>query len=372
MRVLTDSDIRRLRLSNQWLAPRSDAHPLEVVEHLGALQAQELWSGQWSIGARSGRIDAAAVHRSGLDREILRTWPMRGTIHFVPANDAGWMLELGRTTAFRGVERRREFLKLDEADAIAAIDVLRDALVEGAPVARSECQQILEDAGVLKDRRHLYHLLWFASQHGATAIGPVLGKEPSYVNLDAWVTAPRELTRDEALAELAVRYFAGHGPAPQKELARWSALPAADVKRAVVGAAERLVTVATERGEMLMGAAIAEGLGAAPVDPPDPERGVLLLGGFDEYVLGYGDRSTMMTPEQAKLVVPGGNGVFRPTVVDDGVVIGTWKRATKKAHVDITVSPFGRLDARQRRGLERAGAEYGQFLGLEARITIAT
>jgi len=370
--VLSSADIRRLRLRNQWLAPRPDVSALSVVEHMGALQAQELWSGEWSIATRSTAVDLDAVRAATARAEILRTWPMRGTIHFVPARDAAWMVNLGATTAFTGVERRRDFLGLSEADALGAIDVLSDALAPGVPVTRSDCIDILTDAGVMRDRAHAYHLLWFVAQHGVTAMGPQDGKEQTFVRLDRWVGDPRELSRDDALAELAVRYFDSHGPADRKELARWTALGAPDVRRAIEVAGERLRPVATEFGEMLVSAAVAETLGGAAVDPPERTRAVLLLGGFDEYVLGYGDRSTMMTKEQMKLVIPGGNGIFRPTVVDDGVVIGTWKRAVKKARVEVTVSPFGDLNARQRKGVERAAAEHGAFLGLDAQVVVST
>lgn len=367
--VLSVGDVRRLRLRNHWLSPRPDATAEQVVTHLGALQSQELWSGEWSIGSRSTSVDAAAVHQATVGREILRTWPMRGTIHFVPAVDAGWMLELGRTTAFRGVERRRDHLGLSEADALRAIDVLRDALAHGEPVTRTECTRILDEAGLMADRSYAYHLLWFASQHGATCIGPQAGKEQTFVALPAWVEDQREMSRDDALGELAFRYFDSHGPAGRKELGRWTVLPAADVRRAIERAGDRLVPVDTELGEMLVSARVADGLDGTPIERPETD--VLLLSGFDEYVLGYGDRSAIMSPEQLQLVVPGSNGVFRPTVLDDGVVVGTWKRTVKRTRVDIAVSPFGSLNARQRSGIDRAAAAYGRFLGLDAAVTVA-
>ncbi|MEI2700538.1 MAG: winged helix DNA-binding domain-containing protein [Microthrixaceae bacterium] len=342
-----------------------------MVTHMGALQSQELWSGEWSIGLRSTSLEEGAVQAATAHGQILRTWPMRGTIHFVPASDARWMVALGRTSAFKGVERRREFLGLSEDDAVAAIGILRDALADGEPVTRSECTRLLEDAGVMTDTSHGYHLLWFASQHGATCIGPQAGKEQTFVALDRWVDDHNDLSRDESLAEIAFRYFDSHGPAARKELGRWAALPAADVRRAIDLAGERLSPVATELGEMLVSRSVAETLDGSSIDPPDESSDVLLLSGFDEYMLGYGDRSAIMTAEQMKLVVPGSNGVFRPTVVDDGTVVGTWKRAVKKTRVDVIVSPFGELNARQRKGVDRAAADYARFLGLDPNVTIA-
>lgn len=370
MRALNARDIRRLRMQNQWLTPRHDATAAEVVQHMGALQAQEIWSGHWSIASRSTGLDLEDIHKATLDRQILRTWPMRGTIHFVPAPDARWMLSATEATAFTGVERRRDFLGLSESDALEAVEVLREALSHGEAVTRTECLKILAGAGLMKDRSHAYHLLWFASQHGATCIGPQEGKEQTFVNLDRWVPTHNDLSLDEALAELAYRYFDSHGPSDRKELVRWTGLPVAVVRQAIEAAGDRLAPVDTELGEMLVSTAVAERLDGSPIDPPEKSRSVLLLSGFDEYMLGYGERSTMMTKEQMKLVVPGNNGMFRPTVVDDGVVVGVWKRTVKKTRVDIAVVPFGDLNARQRKGVERATAEFGKFIGLEARVTV--
>lgn len=368
MRTLTSRDIRRLRLANHWLAPRADTTAVDVVEHLGALQSQEIWSGLWSIGARSTGLDLEAVLGACEDASILRTWPLRNTVHFVPAVDAHWMLDLAESFAFKGLQRRREFLGLSEQASEDACVVLGEALAHGEPVARDECLEVLAEAGVLSDRRHGYHLLWFAAQRGVICMGPPRGSTQTFVGLDAWVAEPRHLDRSAALAELARRYFTSHGPAPVGELKRWSGLGMTDVRAAVAAAGDRLSEVPTEFGPMMFGADQADALGDAPVAPPEPSRRVLLLSGFDEYVLGYGDRSAIMQPAQLELVVPGNNGMFRPTIVDDGRVVGVWKRKATAKRVDITVEPFGPPSKRLRRDVERAAAVYAAFLGVEPRV----
>lgn len=367
--MLTARDIRRLRLANQWLAPRPDVGAVEVVEHLGALQSQEIWSGRWSIGARSIALDVAAVDSATDRAEILRTWPLRNTVHFIPAIDAQWMLALAETFAYKGIERRRAHLGLDEADARRAVELLGSFLSDGEPKLRPDCLAALADAGLLADPSHGYHLLWMAAQNGVTAFGPQRGSQSTFVRLDLWVPELRRLTRDEALAELAFRYFDSHGPVAAVEMRRWSGLGAKDVKRGIALADDRLAEVATEFGPMLMGATGAASLGATAVDPPDPDRSVLLLSGFDEYVLGYGDRSAIMDDGRLQQVVPGNNGMFRPTIVDDGFIIGVWTRKVTRTRVDISLEPFAALDKRQRIGVARAAEEYGAFLGLEPRVS---
>lgn len=370
MRTLTASDIRRLRLRSHWLAPRSALGATDVTAHLGALQAQEIWSGLWSIGARSTELDLEDVNRAAEAGEIVRTWPLRNTVHFIPAVDIRWMLDLAASYAFAGVERRRAFIGMADDVPDAACQVLAEALDHGQPTARDECLAILEAAGVLTERRHGYHLLWYVAQRGVTCIGPQRGSTQTFVKLDRWVGADDDpgQTFAASVAELAFRYVAGHGPVAATELKRWTGLPMKVCRQGVADCGDRLREVATEFGPMLMEADAANAIGDDPVEPPDPERSVLLLAGFDEYVLGYGDRSATMEPEQLALVVPGSNGIFRPTIVDDGRVIGVWKRKTTTKRVDITLEPFQRLTKRQRAGVERAADEFGAFLTLEPRV----
>lgn len=366
MRPLDASDIRRLRLGNHWLAPRPDVTPVEVLAHLGAVQAQEIWSGLWSIGARSSSLDLGAVQEANEDAAILRTWPLRNTVHFIRGADTRWMLDVARTVAFKGVERRRDFLGLSEQTAHAACDVLAGALP--GPTSRAECLALLEEAGLLTDPSHAYHLLWFAAQHGVTVMGPQRGSTQTFVNVDGWVPAGDDLEFDDALASLARRYFTSHGPAPATELRRWTGLGAAPCRRAIDLAGPDLVEVPTEFGPMLLGAATASTLDDKPVELAEEGRRILLLSGFDEYMLGYGDRSAFLQPEHLAAVIPGNNGIFRPTILDDGMVIGTWKRKVTKTRVEIAIEPFGSLTKAQRAGIDRAAHEYGSFLGLDTRV----
>ena len=368
MRTLTARDIRRLRLANHWLAPRPGVSATEVAEHMGALQSQEIWSGLWSIGARSSSLDLAAVQQAGEEAAILRTWPLRNTVHFIPAADTRWMLHLAEGFAFKGVERRREYLGLSDADVETACEVLADALDHGEPVAREDCLELLAEAGVLTESRHGYHLLWFAAQRGVICMGPQRGRTQTFVSLDRWVPDARTVEPDAALGELASRYFTSHGPAPASELRRWSGLKMAQVRRAIEVAGGRLAEVPTEFGPMLLGSEEAAAIGDEPVEAHEGSRRVLLLSGFDEYVLGYGDRAAIMEPDQLQLVVPGNNGMFRPTIVDDGTVIGVWTRKVTAKRVDISPEPFAKLSKRRRADIEQAAAGYGDFLGLDARV----
>ncbi len=337
----------------------------DVVTWFGAMQSQDLGSGLWSLGVRlPGRTQAdieAALER----REALRTWPMRGTVHLVPARDARWMLEVTGQRAFDGAAARRAYLGLSDEHANAAVDALATALAGGGRKTRAECVAVFESSGVPSSGSLGYHLLWYASQQGVTCIAPNVGKEQTFVLLDEWVPDAHRPGRDQGLALLALRYFRSHGPTTRQDFAGWTGLTAADAKRGIAGAGEQLVTVAVEGREMIMAAAALDAVsaagGAAVAGLGDDEMWV--LPGFDEYLLGFKDRSMMLDADHKQAIIPGGNGVFRPTVVRAGRVVGTWRRAVGRTKVTVDVQPLVRLARTDRARVESALQPYGFFVG---------
>jgi winged helix DNA-binding protein len=327
-----------------------------IVEWFGAMQAQDMASGLWSLGVRLPGCTAGDV-TAALERgEAIRTWPMRGTVHLVPPADARWMLELMGVRALAGAAKRRATIGLDDQTAERAVEVLGAALAGGKRMTRAQCLATLADAGLPVAGQQGYHLLWYASQQGVTCIAPNVGKEQSFALLDDWAPKPNRPDREEALGIIALRYFRSHGPATRADLARWTGLTMTDVKAGVAAAGEQLTSVQVDGTDMLMDAAVAQ---AAPKTSHD----WLTLPGFDEYMLGYKDRSMMLDDGHLDAIVPGGNGVFQATIVRAGRVVGTWKRTLGKA-VTVSVTPLVPLKPAERRKVEAALQPYAKFVGL--------
>jgi Winged helix DNA-binding domain len=361
MAVFTIDQVLGFRMKNLLLASRKTRTPAEVVAWMGAMQAQDLASSEWSFGVRCPGLTQADVHQATVDRQILRTWPMRGTVHFVPPADAKWMLDVAGVRAVAGAERRRQQLGLTEPIVTKATKVLHDALQGGRMLTRAECVSLLIDAGVHTAPEHGYHLLWFASQVGVTCIGPQRGKDQTFVLLDEWVPKPNVLDRNEGLKTLAVRYFRSHGPATEKDFVGWTGLTVGDAKRGITLAGKDLVRIDTVSGPMITSQASLDD--GAPTAIQNDE--LLLLPGFDEYILGYKDRTAMLSAEHFNAIVPGGNGVFRPTLVANGRVIGTWKRTIKKQRVEMQPIPFAAFTKRQHQAFANASRMYAEYLQLE-------
>jgi hypothetical protein len=367
--MTTEESIRRRRLRNQWIAPAAQRRtPADVVRHLGAVQAQDHAAAKWAVGLRACGPEAtdADVERAIEKREIVRTWPMRGTLHFVAAEDARWVLELLTPRVIAGAASRRDQLGIDDAVLTRAKNAFAAALEGGRRLTREGMYAVLEGAGIPADASRGYHLLCRAAQDGLICFGPHEGKQPTFVLLEEWAPQAASGPRDESLAELARRYVAGHGPATLPDLCWWSGLTAADARRAVELAGLHLTR------EEIGGVAhwTAE---EATTDVSDAAPSVHLLPGFDEYLLGYRDRAAVLAPEHAPRVVPGANGIFLPMLVTNGRVTGTWKKATRKAGVTVTVTPFEPLEGAALSGLDAAAARYARFLGLPAStVDVAT
>ncbi len=369
--------IRAARMSSLLLddRPTADRAVADVVRWFGAMQGQDYGSVLWSLGLRTGRArdEVVAAFESG---EILRTWPMRGTLHVLPGADARWMITHLGARALRGAEARRQFLGLAEEDADRAAAVLSEAMAGGRAMTRAECVTILEGAGIPSAGQLGYHLLWYASQKGVTCVGPQRGREQTFVLLDEFAPPAVELDRPAALATIAERFVRSHAPVSAHDLARWADLTMADA-RAGLAAAEGLVLRPFGGRDMYVTEAQLDASDGAPSQSTTHAAGTSAraalparaLPGFDELVLGYRDRTAQIAVDHEKRVVPGGNGVFAPTLVIDGRVVGMWKRRELTRRVDIVASPFTRSTAADRRRLTGALEEFATFVGKPARIT---
>ncbi len=358
---LTGPAALRMRMSSLLLDGATD-RPRDVggvVEWFGAMQAQDYASVQWSLGVRLPQLTVEDVRTALERREAIRTWPMRGTVHLIPPRDAHWMLELMGVRALAGAAARRATLGLSEEAADRAVAVLRDALAGGGRLTRAECVRALTAGGVDAGGQLAYHLLWYASQRGVTCIAPHVGTEQTFVLLDEWVPDPHRPDRDEALGIIALRYFRSHGPTTRQDFAGWTGLTATDAKRGIAVAGAELTTVRVAGVEMIAAPAL---LDASP-GAPDGDA-ILALPGFDEYLLGFKDRSLMVDAEHKQAIIPGNNGVFQSTIVRGGRVIGTWKRSLTKANVVVDVRPLVPLGAAERDAVQAALEPYAGFLGV--------
>ncbi|GAA5189644.1 winged helix DNA-binding domain-containing protein [Rugosimonospora acidiphila] len=367
MTALTRAQVLGLRMANLLLrpGPGGTGRPTdvaEVVTWLGAMQAQDLASGLWSFGVRLPGQTAADVTAALERREALRTWPMRGTIHFVPSRDAHWMVGLMAERVHRSAARRQAELGLTEEIVARAMEVLGAALAGGGRLTRSQCLALLTDEGIDTSGQRGYHVLLQASHHRLLCMAPNVGKEQSFVLLDEWVPDPHLPDRDEALATIALRYFRGHGPTTRQDFTGWTGLTVADARRGIAAAGDALARVTVDGVDAYLDPGLLDSVRGDASPFPSGGAEVVVLPGFDEYLLGYKDRSLMVADEHLAAIIPGNNGMFRATVVRDGRVVGTWRRTLAKTAVRIAVQPLVPLSKADRVRVERAFEGYARFV----------
>jgi hypothetical protein len=356
---MTPAQLRQ-RLLNHGLARATFRDPVETVTWFGAVQAQDYLGALWAVGQRVRGATETAVEAAEARREIIRTWPMRGTLHFVAAADARWMTGLlaPRVIARSSARWKRDF-GLDDALLARADDVLTRALEGGKRLARERLYAVLESKRIRTGDSRGLHLLLCLAMRGRLCLAGREGKQHTFALLDEWIPPAPPLERDAALAELATRYFTSHGPATQRDFIWWAGLTVADARLAIDGARSRLERHSRD------GDTWWRGVERRPRAGPGPR--VRLLPAFDEYTVGYADRSALT--ESGSRMTARGMGLLSPVVVVDGRVVGHWSRTIERAGVRVATRLVRKLTASEADALEAVTTEYGRFLGLDARWT---
>jgi hypothetical protein len=354
---VTPRDISAIRLTSQQITSSAAGSPSEVVARLLAMQAQDYRGALWSIGLRLPGSAVAEVERAIVNRTIVRTWPMRRTLHFVAANDARWMLRLLTPRAIKGMAGRLAQLEIDDAVLARSRRALEKALLEHSLLTRDEMYDVLGRAKIPSANQRGIHIISRLSQEGLLCFGPHRGSAPTFALLDEWIPPSRDRDRDEALAELTARYFRGHGPATVRDFAWWCGITLGDARTGVTMSSAEL---AEERvGEKTY--IVSRAAGEVSVAAKRRARGLYLLPGFDEYMLGYSDRSVALDPAHANRIVPGNNGMFMPTIVARGRVIGTWRAVASRHGVSVAPFPFTPLSASDAGSFAAAANRYRGF-----------
>lgn len=330
----TLDDVARMRLLSQRLVgPLPD--PASVVRHLTCTQGQDLPGSTSSVALRTESRSLADVRAAYDAGTIVRSWPMRGTLFVVAAEDLRWMLALTAGRVLASTARRRAELGIGDDHLERADTVARETIpTEG--LSRADVLAAWTDADLEVSGGRGYHLLFHLALRGVLCLGPMDGTEQRFVLVDDWVETSPAADHDAAVAAWFSRYVRSHGPVRDAEFLWWTKLLRRDLAPVLDEATADLASIEVDGATHWVDPAVLEAYPSRRRTTAAP----FLLPGFDEVVLGYGDRSAVMTAEQEREhVVPGKNGVFRPTLVRAGRALGTWKKPTRKG-VPVTVTPF--------------------------------
>lgn len=332
------------RLSAQLLSGERPGDPVDVARHLLAVQGQDPRAARLAIRARSSSLSASDVDRALSDeRSLLITWCNRGTLHLIASEDYGWLHALTTPPLHRANATRLAQEGVTPAAAERGVASIESALAEEGPLNRAQLRERLAAAKVPTAGQALVHVLLLASLRGLIVRGPMIDGQHAYVLVRDWLGEQAPVERGTALAELARRYLAGHGPADDRDLARWAGLPLRDVRAGLAAIASEL----EQRADGLLELAVRR-----PPAPPPPPR---LLGAFDPLLLGWCSREPILAGNQGIITV---NGLFRPFALVRGRAVATWKLSGS----EVELQPFAPLGARERAALSADGDDVVRFL----------
>jgi DNA glycosylase AlkZ-like len=335
-----------VRLTAQMLAGEPARDPVAVTRRLLAVQAQDPRGVRLAIRARTTDVTAADVDRALTDdRSLLITWCNRGTLHLQASEDYPWLHALTTPPLFTGNARRLAQEGLTPGAVERGVATIERALAEEGPLSRLQLRDRIAAAGVRTGGQALVHLLMLTSLRGLTVRGPMLDGKHAYVLVRDWLGSPGPVDRERALAELARRYLAGHGPADERDLARWAGLPLRDARAGFCAIASELLQ--REDGLLELAALLAP-----PAPPPLPR----LLGPFEPVLLGWCSRAELLGAHEQRLVTS--NGIFRPFAMVDGRAVAVWKMSAG----EVVLEPFGGLTNSQRAALRVDAEDVLHFL----------
>jgi hypothetical protein len=351
--TMTPHDLIHYRLYTQQISNHQFSKPEQVVSWLGAVQAQDYLNSLWAIGLRLPHCTESEVEKAISDKSIVRTWPMRGTLHFVNPEEVRWMLKLLTPRVMARASGRHRDLGLTKSIFLKSARLISKALEKSKSLTRNELYAILEKGNIKTTDSSGLHIIVQLAQEGLICCGPRKSKQPTFVSLDDWVPAFKELKKEEALARLAEGYFRSHGPATLQDFIWWSGLTTAEAKTALESVKSKFTNATVgDKVHWFIPSSIPKGL----------TKTTFLLPNYDEYVVGYKDRTHLQVAALDEKFSRN-NMVFNNTIVTGGQLAGQWNRVLQKNSVEMKYTLF-LTHPKVISSLKKAGQNYSRFLKL--------
>jgi hypothetical protein len=349
------SEIIFHRLLNQQIAQTRFKKPEGIVSALGALQAQEYAMSKWAIGLRLPGSTDAVIEKAFNEGKIIRTHLLRPTWHFVAPEDLRWMLELTapRVHAINAFMYRKT--GLDDRIFRRCHQIIRKELDGGKHLTRDTLNTALEKQKIVSDGVRLSCIMMHAELEGLICSGQRLGKQFTYALLEERIPPVKKIKKDEALHKLTDRYFRSRGPATLQDYVTWSGLTVRDARNGIGSLGKEFVHETISGNEYIF----------IPADIPDMKKmqTSFLMPDYDEYGMGYKDRSAIFNDAKYKAAVSRGNPVFNRMIILDGIIEGTWQRVVKGKNIGIEVAPFEKLSRAKQKTMDKAVERFRNFLG---------
>jgi hypothetical protein len=354
-------DLASYRLHNQHLSGTDFQSPVDVVHWLGAVQSQDFAGGKWAIGLRANGLTEADVEHAFTHGSILRTHVLRPTWHFVAPADICWMLALTAPRIRAHMAYNDRQIQLDNTTIKKSVTILTKSLQGGKQLTREELGSALRKNKINTDGLRLTHLMMHAELDAAITSGARRGKQFTYALLEERAAPAKMLEHKDAVVELAKRYFTGHGPATLKDFVWWSGLSTTDARpglEAIQSELEREIM----NGETYWFSRFLRDIKKAGTR-------AYFLPNYDEYTVGYTDRSAVFDKVHTPKLDARGSVLAQHVILTAGRIVASWKREIQKNSVMIETRPFITLKKSEMKAVIQAAERYAAFLGLPFSLT---
>lgn len=366
---LSVQEIRNLRLCAQQLSVNTETQNISIEKILQTncgVQAQYPSDAALALHVRMNNLTSKDLKKILIDeRTIVRTWCMRGTLHFLAAEDFHWLIGLHGEVFYQKSKRRYEQLGLDEKLYEKCIDKLYLLFSQSEPLTRDEVKDYLMTQGIILEGQAPYHLLRRAALNGLICFGPDRKSEPTYVLVENWLKIkPQHLSKEEALHKLVRRYLEAYGPATLADLANWSGLPLKTIRQVWKSVSNEMIEV--KNGELRLYMLEEQFLSnkSKIID-----SSVLLVPAYDTYLLGYQNRELILSPNAEKDVYRGG-GLLRPAIVINGYIVGSWEIKHYQRRIEVRINVLPEIVEPVQKEINLEVQKMGKFFGMPAELIL--
>jgi hypothetical protein len=352
---MTNSEILAHRLYNQQITETKFTKPEEIVSWLVAVQAQEYAMSKWAIGLRLNGVKEADVERAINEGKILRTHVMRPTWHFVSPADIRWILALTapRVHAFNAYQYRKN--NLDSAVFSKCNDIMVRNLEGSKSLTRAVLNAAFQEAGIVTDTVGLSCIMMQAELDGIICSGPRQGKQFTYALIDERVPPTQALSQEEALSQLALRYFTSRGPATAQDFVWWSGLTMKEARTGIGNLPPYFIHTKVDGQEYIY----------APINPKEighPTHS-FLMPDYDEYGIAYKKRDAFFMPKDKGAPSDNRAFPFNRMIIINGTIVGAWQRTIKNKEISVEIAPFYSFNEQENAIVEKSVNQFKTFCG---------
>jgi hypothetical protein len=317
-------ELIELRLTNQGLTSAEFNTCADVVTHFGAMQSQDYSMAKWAVGMRTQNPSDAAIEKSINAGEIIRTHILRPTWHFVHANDIRWMIELSAPNVKKATQYIDKQVGLTDSVFKKAWKVIEAELNRDQNLTKEDLTDRLARKKINAENLLITQILIRAELEMRICNGERKNNKVTYALFDRRVPPSENISRKDALVKLASVYFKSRGPATAKDFAWWSGLSMTDAAFGISGLGSDLKSTSVD------------GLNYLYFENTQHQKKKVttLLPPYDEYMVGYTEGRDVAFPADIdKSFI--GNGIFKPLVLFNNTIAGTWKKVKKDPFVKI-------------------------------------